>query len=330
MNTCYSIGRSHSTSGAESINLSSVDLNLLVTLDALLEHCNVTRAADKVGLSQPAMSRALSRLRGMFNDDLLVRTSAGYVRTIRGEQLHDRLPITLDAVRELVSSRMMRAEQWQTTIRLAMPDHQSIVLLPQVLDRLSGGSMTTRIATEPLTPHMLKRLENGDLEMAIGHVSGSATGFFQRKLYVDDYACLLRRDHPALQGDWSAERFHDLQHAIPASGHEGEWSHVTDALMHLPVREHSVMLPNTMGAAMAIVESDMVLTLPRRAAKKIAALLPLEVIDAPIDIAPVEVMLLWHERSHRNTEHEWVRSQIAAASHATTPKAPLVDVPKAG
>jgi DNA-binding transcriptional LysR family regulator len=85
-----------------------------------------------------------------------------------------------------------------------------------------------------------------------------------------------------------------------------------------------------MGAAMAIVESDMVLTLPRRAAKKIAALLPLEVIDAPIDIAPVEVMLLWHERSHRNTEHEWVRSQIAAASHATTPKAPLVDVPKAG
>lgn len=221
MNAHNSFENSLIISNTSSINLSSVDLNLLVSLEALLEHCNVKRAADKVGLSQPAMSRALSRLRGMFNDDLLVRTSAGYVRTIRGEQLHDRLPITLDAVRELVASRAMRAEHWETTIRLAMPDHQSILLLPHILSRPANPSVKTHIATESLTPHILKRLENGDLEMAVGQLTGSATGFFQRKLYVDDFACLVRRDHPVLQDEWTAEHYHDLEHAVPASGHEG-------------------------------------------------------------------------------------------------------------
>lgn len=117
---------------ASDINLAGVDLNLLVALEALLERCNVTHAANAVGLSQPAMSRALSRLRGMFNDDLLVRTSSGYVRTIRGEQLHDRLPSALDAVRELIASRTSKAEIWPSAFRMAMPDHLALVLLPPV------------------------------------------------------------------------------------------------------------------------------------------------------------------------------------------------------
>lgn len=88
------------------------------------------------------------------------------------------------------------------------------------------------------------------------------------------------------------------------------------------------MLQNAMGAALAIAESEMILTLPRRAAMKIATLLPLRVMEAPIKIAPFEVMLLWHERSHRNTQHEWVRSQIAAFAHvqASTTIAPVSDI----
>ena len=301
------------------INLSSVDLNLLVALEALLAHCNVTHAANTVGLSQPAMSRALSRLRGMFNDDLLVRTSAGYVRTIRGEQLYDRLPVTLDAVREIVSSRTIGSEAWLSTVRLAMPDHQALVLLNHVLDQLANGPMNTDVVTEPLLPNMLKRLESGELDMAVGQVSGTTTGFFQRTLYTDGYACLLRQDHAALGGGWSADRFYELRHAVTAPGYDGEHSHVAEVLATVPARQRCVVSPNTMGTAMTVVESDMVLTVPRRVAVRMAALLPLQMVELPITVAPYEVTLLWHERSHRNTEHGWIRSQIAAAALASAP-----------
>lgn len=302
--------------GAPTINLASVDLNLLVALEALLEHCNVTHAASTVGLSQPAMSRALSRLRGMFDDELLVRTSSGYVRTIRGEMLHDRLPITLDALRKLVSSRLAASQEWMSTVRVAMPDYQALVLMPQVLNLLGGGPTDVDIPIEPLTPNVLKRLENGELEMAIGQVSGTATGFFQRRLYADDYACLVRRDHPVLQEDWSAERFLELRHAVTPPGFDGERNHLAEALVNVPQRNHCLVSPNTMGAAMAVVESDMVLTVPSRVAVKMATILPLSVLAMPIRIEPYEVMLLWHERSHKNAEHGWIRSQIAAAAQA--------------
>ena len=302
---------------ASNINLAAVDLNLLVALEALLEHCNVTHAANKVGLSQPAMSRALSRLRGMFNDDLLVRTSSGYVRTIRGEHLHDRLPVTLDAVRELVSARTGASDAWRSTVRLAMPDHQALVLLPHVLDQLSTGPMNTEVVAEPLMPNMLKRLENGELDMAVGQLDGAATGFFQRRLYVDEYACLLRHDHPALQdGGWSADRFQELRHAVTAPGHDGDRGHAAEALANVAARNRFVVSPNTMGTAMAVVDSDMVLTLPRRVALKLSALLPLQMAELPIEVAAYEVMLLWHERSHRNTEHGWVRAQLATAAQS--------------
>ena len=301
----------------DDINLSSVDLNLLVALEALLEQCNVTHAANTVGLSQPAMSRALSRLRGMFNDDLLVRTSAGYVRTIRGEQLYDRLPATLDAVREIVSSRAVGSEVWRSTVRLAMPDHQALVLLTDVLDRLANGPMPPDVVTEPLMPNMLKRLESGELDMAVGQVSGMAAGFFQRTLYTDGYACLLRRGHPVLEDGLSPDRFQELRHAVTAPGYDGERSHVVEILAHVSSRQRCVVSPNTMGTAMAVVDSDMVLTVPRRVAIKMAARLPLQMVELPVTAAPYEVTLLWHERSHRNTEHGWIRSQIAAAAQSS-------------
>jgi DNA-binding transcriptional LysR family regulator len=305
--------RSGSSAGARSsteINLAAVDLNLLVALEALLHHRNVTRAADAVGLSQPAMSRALSRLRGMFNDELIVRTSAGYVFTVRGEQLHERLPAALNAVRDLVASRMSGADYWLSTFRLAMPDHQALVLL-NMLDRLDTELKSTAIVIEPLTPNHVKRLESGELEMAVGQVGTTCSGFFQRTLYKDHYACLLRNDHPALGDNWSIERFFEIRHALIAPGHDGERSFAVDALERVPPRQRCVLSPNVMGTAMAVAESDMVLTVPSRVAMKLASLLPLRIVELPLEAEPYEMVMLWHERSHRDPNHAAMRSQIA-------------------
>jgi DNA-binding transcriptional LysR family regulator len=304
----------HIQQSSPGINLAGIDLNLFVSLDALLEHCNVTHAGDAVGLSQPAMSRALSRLRGMFNDDLLVRTSMGYVRTVRGEQLHERLPAMLDAVRDLVASRSAGADQWKSTFRLAMPDHQALVLAIQMRDRMNDELTNTDIVIEPLSHNLSKKIENGELEIAIGQLSASEPGFFQRTLYKDPYACLVRDDHPVLEEAWSQDQFYELRHAVIAPQHDGERSFVTDALASVPLRRRCVLSPNLMGTAMAVVESDMILTLPNRVATKLAKLLPLKVLNLPVEAPPYEVVLLWHERSHRSPAHSRIRSQIAATA----------------
>ena len=310
----YSPAASLSKHRAAPINLASIDLNLLVALDALLRECNVTHAAATVGLSQPAMSRILSRLRGMFDDDLLVRTSSGYVRTRLGDWLHSHLPTTLSAIQMIVSPRIEEADDWLSTVRLAMPDHQALLLGHLVTKRLSQGTKSRELAIEPLAAHALKRLETGDLEMAIGEISSVATGYFQRSLYVDDYACLLRPDHPVADRAWTADDFYDLQHAISTPGGASEADHVADALTMGSQRGHYVASPNTISAALAVVESDLVLTVPRRAATKLATVLHLRMKEPPIDIRPYRVVLLWHERTHRDAEHEWIRSQIAAAA----------------
>lgn len=297
-----------------SINLASIDLNLLVALDALLNECNVTHAASTVGLSQPAMSRILSRLRGMFDDDLLVRTSSGYVRTMLGDWLHIRLPATLNAIRMIVSPRIAAAADWLATVRLAMPDHQALLLSTPLTKLLFEGAKSRDLSIEPLAAQAVKRLESGDLEMVVGEISNVATGYFQRALYVDDYVCLLRPDHPMADSSWTAEEFYELQHALRAPVGDGEPDHVADALTMGPQRGHCVGSPNTMSAALAVVESDLVLTVPRRVATKLAAVLHLRIKEPPITILPYRVVLLWHERTHRDVEHEWVRSQIAATA----------------
>lgn len=298
---------------AAPLNLASVDLNLLVALDALLEYCNVTHAAGAVGLSQPAMSRTLSRLRDMLDDDLLVRTSAGYVRSIRGDWLHDRLPATLDGIRRLIASGQGLCEGWLATMRLAMPDHQALLLGRQVLLHLAERASDREIAIEPLGANVFKRLEAGEVEMAVGQVTSLAVGFFQRSLYVDDHACLVRMGHPALTQQWSPALFYDMQHAVSTPVQNGEPDHVGRALAAGLHRNPSIVSPNTLGTAMAVAESDMVLTVPRRVAVKLTMMLPLQMVEPPIEIDPYEVMLLWHERCHRNAEHEWMRAKIAAA-----------------
>lgn len=296
------------------INLASIDLNLLVALDALLNQCNVTHAATSVGLSQPAMSRILSRLRDMFSDELLVRTSAGYVRTILGEWLHDQLPSALNAIRRIVSPRAATTPDRLPTVRLAMPDHQALLLGKPVNERLCQGQHNRELAIESLNGNVLKRLETGDLEMVVGEISGATAGFYQRSLYVDGYTCLLRPDHPMIDHRWTPDEFLSLTHILSTRTHESETDHVADALIAGPQKGHCTTSPNTMSAAIAALDSDMVLTVPTRAAARLAAVLALRIKEPPIAIEPYRVVLLWHERSHRDADHEWLRTQIAAVA----------------
>ena len=300
------------------INLASVDLNLLVALAALLEHRSVTRAAYDVGLSQPAMSRALAKLRGMFNDDLLVRTSAGLVPTPRGERLAAMLPPALGAIREIVSSHKFPSGRWRPKVTIAMPDHQALVLLPRLLPRVREGAPHLDVVTDSVLAGALRRLETGEIDLAVGQISDTPPGYFRRSLYSDPFACLLRQDHPVLAQEWTMESFSSLRHAVIASGSENGFGQVYDGLakLDLPGRD-PMLVPNMLTAPAMIAETDLVLTVPLCVAIRIGAIMPLAVVEPPLELPPYEVALIWHERRHRDPDHSWMRGEIAAAALAT-------------
>ena len=301
------------------VNLAGVDLNLLVALEALLAERNVTHAADRVGLSQPAMSRALGRLRGLFDDELLVRSSAGLVPTVRSEQLAVELPEALNMLRNLLTSRETAPGSWEATVNIDLPDHQALDLLPRLLPRLRETAPGVTVVTAPLGTRTLRGLESGAVDLAVGQLTTTPFGFYRRTILTDQFVCLLRADHPALHpalrgGTPEAERLAGLRHVVIAPPALEEPGLVYDAVAMLEVPDPSpVAVQNTMAAAMLVAETDMVLTIPRRTATRIARMLPLAVTAPPAPLPAYELSLVWHERLHRDSNYAWLRGELAAS-----------------
>ncbi|ASY61148.1 SyrM transcriptional regulator (plasmid) [Sinorhizobium sp. CCBAU 05631] len=154
--------------------------------------------------------------------------------------------------------------------------------------------------------------------MAVGQIGGAPPGYFRRRLYTDRFACLLRNDHPALAQEWTIDTFAALRHAGIASNTKDGFGRVHDDLVELDLQDRDpVLVSNVLTAALAILSTDLVLVVPRRVATRIAALLPLVIVDPPVELTPYEVALIWHERCHRDPDHRWLRQEIAAAATAT-------------
>ncbi|MBB4233372.1 LysR family transcriptional regulator [Rhizobium mongolense] len=295
-------------------NLASVDLNLLVDLEALLRYRNITHAAQHVGRSQPAMSRALSRLRGMFNDDLLVRGSGGLVPTLMAERLAKMLPSVLDAIRQTVNCSVASME-WRWKVTMAMPDHQALVLLPRLLPRLRERAPHLDMVTDPVLAGALRRLEQGEIDLAIGQIGAAPPGYLRRKLYADRFTCLMRHDHPVLEQEWTIGTFAALRHVAVASESNDRFHQIYDVLGESGVPNcDPIVVSNVLTAAVVIAATDLVLIVPNRIAAQIAAMLPLALVDPPMEPKPYEVALIWHERCHRDPGHRWLRREITAAA----------------
>jgi DNA-binding transcriptional LysR family regulator len=300
------------------VNLAGIDLNLLVALEALLTERQVTLAAGRVGLSQPAMSRALGRLRELFHDDLLVRSSTGLVLTRRAEYLAVELPRAMAGLRALIGSVEAGRETTRTTLTVAMPDHQSLVLLSRLAESVRTRAPHIDLVTQPSRAATSRRLETGEIDLAVGCVRESPAGFYRRALYTDPFACVVRNDHPVLAESWNADRFAALRHALIAPSEEG-FTEVYDRLAELQfIGCDPLIVPNAMTAPFMIAETDIALILPMLSACRAAALLKLTVLEVPIDLPAYEVSLLWHERRHRDADCALLRAEIAAVASTVT------------
>ncbi|WP_255757843.1 LysR family transcriptional regulator [Massilia sp. erpn] len=303
----------------QQVDLSTVDLNLLKLFDALVRERSVTLAGLRLGLSQPAASRALGRLRAMLGDRLVVRGKVGLELTPRGEALAGPVVKLLEDARGIVSPAVFDPASATGHITIAAHDHLSLTVLAGLSARFERHAPGLSLHIAQPAGDNVRLIEQGSADLALGIFQTLPGSFHRRDLYADSLVCVARSGHPGVRDGLSLARYAALRHiAVTISG-VGE-SAVDVALSAQGLtRRVALRVPHFLAAAMLAADSDMILTLPSRLARLLAKRLPLALLELPLQLAPLVPAMIWHERFHRDPAHVWVRQQlvdVVASFHA--------------
>ncbi|RTL79596.1 MAG: LysR family transcriptional regulator [Hyphomicrobiales bacterium] len=262
-------------------NLAGVDLNLLPALHALLWRRSVTRAAEDVGLSQPAMSRALARLRDLLGDQLLVRTREGFALTPKAQALAPHVIAALDALKPVFNPTPFDPTKERRVLRVAAADTQSILLGPAIMSRLSREAPLVDLSFEPYGD-VLKRLERGALDLAFALATTPLPpGAVSEPVARDELALILRRGHPAAKRRWKLEDYGRFDHVGVAL--LGDGTSEIDAMLAAKgvSRRMAFTAPHFTAALACVAATDMVTTLSATFARRFADYFDLVLLKPP-------------------------------------------------
>lgn len=293
------------------LNISGVDLNLLPPLAALLRRRNVTHAAADAGLSQPAMSRALARLRALLDDPLLVRGSAGYVLTPRAAAVQPRLEAMLTGLRDLLTTEAFDPAVARRTIRLAAADSHSVVLIPSVMARLAAVAPGIDVRVEAYSADLPARMESGALDLAFA--TGSTPlppGSMSMPLMDDRLVLVMRRDHPAVDVDWTVSDYARWNHVSIALIGDGQ-SEIDALLAAAGVqRRIALVTPHFTAALAAVAATDMVTTISDSFARRFATPFGLVLKPPPFAAADLRLTIVWSHLRDSDQLLAWFRSVL--------------------
>ncbi len=291
------------------MNLSKVDLTLFIVFDAIYGEANLTRAGQIVGISQPAMSNALARLRDTFNDPLFVRTAQGMVPTPMAQHIINPVRNALTLLRASVEEgRGFNPAQASKTFRISMTDLTEAVILPPLFQRLRRLAPSVAIESFPCKRReTVKELAGGQLDFA---VTAPLTGDPQVRhvqLLADRYVCAMRPGHPLASRDLTLDEYLGQAHLHISSRRDGLGQ--VDLALGRAGRQRKIALRSQhyMMAARVLQQSDLLMTVPER----FADWQGLHYVDLPLADAPrVETHLYWHESTDVDPANRWMREQI--------------------
>lgn len=301
------------------VHLTSVDLNLLPALEALLRRRNVSAAAADVGLSQPAMSRALARLREVLGDVLLIRApGGGYALSPRGEALAGQLAGALDQVKAVFQPPVFDPAQVERTIRMVGGDTQGILLMPPLMKRLAKEAPGIDLRLENYGPTMIQRMETGHLDLAFAIATAPLPPGARSEPYgVDRLALVMRKDHPAANKKWTIDDYGKWdQVGISIFGDAG--SDMDAQLARAGVhRRMALIQPTFIGAIAAVSQTDMVTTISRVFAQRFAADFGLVLKEPPLPEVKLELTLAWSHVRAADPVLAWLRGVIREVAAET-------------
>lgn len=302
------------------MNLRNLDLNLLVLLNALLEERSVTNAAEALGMSQPAMSHALARLRETFDDRLLVRSGREMIPTSRAEAIQAKLRAILEDVEDIVVPEVPFDPAYSNrSFRLLTNGFGGYAFVPHLMQELNARGSAIDLRVEVHAADDLRdRLGVGraDLALITSEMQRLPLSLKHRKLYDDPFVCVIRRENPALNAsnELSVDDYVALNHVLVSP--RGDSTGVVDGVLAATGKQRrvAVVVPNFLAVPGIIKNSDCVVTVPRTIASLFSAEPELTTIVPPLELPVGTLFALWHERVHEDAANQWFRQVVVAAA----------------
>lgn len=293
-----------------------LNLNLLPIVLALYDERSVSAAGKALGMSQPAVSMALRKLREHFGDPLFIRSGRGVEPTPRARALVEASrPLVARLQENLATEQTFEAARSTRAFTFALFDIGELVFLPRLIERLRVAAPNCSIRSVSLPPQQLVRgLEKGEIDLAIGYFPDLAqSSFFQQRLLTARFACLMRAGHPLYARRLSLKAFLEVEHAVVHA--EGRSHEIVERLLERKKIRRKVALhtPHFLSIPIVVSRSDLVATVPSALALYFARLAPQQfaVARPPIDVGSFDVKQHWHRRFHHDARNRWVRRLVA-------------------
>lgn len=288
-------------------DIRALDLNLLKALDALLDEGSVTRAAQRLSLTQPAVSGMLTRLRDFFGDPLFVRTSHGMVPTLRASELSMPVKQILTDIAILLKPMQFDPMTAELTYTLVATDYALKAVVVPLIAALKQHAPRIRIAVRSVdSERMYQQLSRGEVDLALVTPQTTPDDLHGRALYQEEYVCVARSHHPlAAASEMTLEQFCEQEHILVST--EGRFMGVTDeALAELSLTRRVGVSVNSFLVIPDILRStDMIAVVPSR---MVPVDSDLAIIPLPLNVPGFTKSMAWHERTHRDPAHQWIRA----------------------
>ncbi len=294
------------------MNLAEFDLNLLVIFDAIYKEKNLTRAGQRLNLSQPAISHALNRLRSAFDDPLFVRHGYRMEPTPLTEELKENIKKVLELTERTLEDRGPFDPYRSTrTFHIGMQDYPMMVVVPKLLKSIKDQAPNIRIRTFHLTMENRKTaLEDGKLDMVIGVRQDFGSSIFQQYLFRDREVCIVRKDHPTVKEELSLEDYLDSEF-VGLSFSDVKQARIDRKLKEMGhKRKVRLTVENEVTIPQLVSQSDFLANIAELVAKEYVSWLPIRMVQLPIEIEDFEFYQYWHARHQKDPGHSWLRKVI--------------------
>ncbi|MDB5850954.1 MAG: LysR family transcriptional regulator [Rhodoferax sp.] len=292
--------------------MAKLDLEWLMVFDEVFKTASVSKAADRLGMPQAAASTALIKLRAHFDDQLFSRTARGMLPTPYAEAIQPALRAVLGHLEQARASRGgFEPAGAQLTFRISMTDISEIVLLPTLLNHLRRVAPGVQVEIEKISTDSVRRLQDGDVDLAVGFMPQLDAGFYQQVLFAQNFVCLAAKEHPRIGARLSKAAFGREGHVLVTASGTGHA--IVDKLLERAGVERQVVLrvPSFLGVARIVAETELIATVPLRYGELMLTREQIRLLPVPHPLPHYSVKQHWHERFHTDPGNAWLRRTIA-------------------
>lgn len=292
--------------------MAKLDLDWLGVFVEIYKTRSVSLAAQRLDIAQASASIALNKLRRHFDDRLFSRTSQGMEPTPRAQAIYPELQQALAHVEKARGARgVFSPADAQREFRICMTDISEIVLLPRLINHLQRVAPGLVVEAEQTTPDSRRRLESGEVDLAVGFTPGLEAGFYQQALFAQNFVCLAANGHPRVQGKLGKRAFSSEGHIVVTASGTGHA--IVDKVLaqHKMHRRAVLRVPSFLGVARIVAQTELLVVVPRLLGNALAAQEQVQVLEPPLALPAYKVKQHWHERFNADAGNAWLRRTLA-------------------